>query len=177
MDPRREKIVGFLLVASALGMVAILGLSWFFSVAGGFSMTATRDPISGAPTDGGTLNMLPLMLLFFVVCLGVFIGCLFYGIQYQKRSASGPRQVVENARVIARYLVGPNGEYLVESFDDDTVSVRYYVRLQTGFNQTYEYETSADTYYQCPEGAFGEAELQRRWLGRFTVYIGERHEG
>ncbi|RYG39379.1 hypothetical protein EON81_01205 [bacterium] len=174
MDPRREKIVGFLLVISAIGMILGVGLSWLFTVAGGFRMTATRNPYTGAPTEGGTLNLLPLTLLLFTASLLLCVGCLFYGIRYQKQSATGPRQVVENACVIARYMVGPNGEYLVESFDDGTIDARYYVRLQTGYNHIYEYETSKGNYYQCPEGAFGEAELQRRWLGRFTVYIGER---
>lgn len=138
-------------------------------------MTATRDPISGAPTDGGTLNLVPLSLTLLFGSMILVIFCLFYGVSYQKRSASGPRKVVENARVIARYAVGPNGEYLVEAYGVEEAA-RYYVRLQTGWNESYEYETSAENYFQCAEGAFGEAEIQRRWLGRFTVYIGERPE-
>jgi hypothetical protein len=162
-------MVGCLLIGGAGIAVISFGLMWVFSVAGIYRGTYTRTPVTNEITDAGTLNLVPLMLTFAVIGILMFIGGLGYGFWIVKQEKEGPRQQISNFRVMARYAYDKEGYHLV---DDEQIefanSPRFYVRGQQPNGVTSEYEASEAVWRQCGEGMYGEAELQGKWLGRFT---------
>ena len=170
MDPRKEKAVGCVLAGGALLSFCSLPLMYLFAVAGGFRLTATR----GSGADPGTLNLIPLMATVFVVGLILSSVAVAYGLLYSKRQSSGPRRVIADALVLSRYALSKSGSFLndyeIETIDDP----KFFVRMRTSDGRVGEYPVAPEAYFNCAEGMPGEAELQGRWLGRFTPYVGPR---
>ncbi|MEZ0325946.1 MAG: hypothetical protein ACAH95_08560 [Fimbriimonas sp.] len=172
-DALQQKTVGCLMIAGIVVSVVSFGLMWVFSVAGVYRGTYTRTPVTNEITDAGPLNLVPLMLTFVVVGMLMFLGGLGYGFWVVKHEKEGPRQTIENFHVVARYAYDKAGYHLV---DDGQIEFadrpRFYVRgvMPNGFSS--EYEATEAVWRQSGEGMYGEAELQGKWLGRFTPYVG-----
>jgi len=168
-----EKTVGCAIVAGGAICVVSVGLMWVFGMGGVFRGTFTREPVTDRITDAGTLNLLPLMLVFFVLGLILFGGGITYGLIRSYSNRSGERRVEEFLRILARYVYdGPQlvtSDYEIETADNP----RYYVKALTRNGVSMELETSLQVFYMCGEGQVGEGELQGRWLGKFIAYIGE----
>jgi hypothetical protein len=147
---------------------------WLFTAAGVFHGTVTREPGTDRITDAGDLNLVPLMLVFFVIGLLMLFGAVGYGLWQSKMESSGPRRMVPHFRILARYAFDKKQNYMQdEAMIEFSEGVRYYVRATVPYGEILEYETAPATWYQCGEGMYGEAELQGKWIGRFTPYIGE----
>ncbi|RYG25580.1 DUF2500 family protein [bacterium] len=174
MDPTREKLTGCALVGGVFLMVASLFLGWVFGTGGVFRGTYTRTPITNTITDAGTLNLLPLTLLFFTVGLLLCIAAVGYGLLYNARQSSGPRRTVVDALILSRYALSPHGNMLSDWELEAAEKPRFYVRMRMPDGSVSEYPVAPETYFNCGEGMAGEAELQGRWIGRFTPYIGPR---
>ncbi len=153
--------------------VVSFGLMWVFGVAGVYRGTYTRTPVTNDITDAGALNLAPLMLTFVVLGTLMFFGGLGYGFLVVKKEKEGPRQTVENFCVIARYAYDKAGYHLV---DDGQIEFadrpRFYIRGVLPTGAASEFEASEEVWRQSGEGMYGEAELQGKWLGRFTPYVG-----
>jgi hypothetical protein len=172
-DALQQKTVGCLMISGLIITIVSFGLMWVFSVAGVYRGTYTRTPVTNEITDAGTLNLVPLMITFVVIGLLMFAGGLGYGFWVVKKEKEGPRERVQNFRVVARYAYDKAGYHLM---DDAQVEFaerpRFYIRglLPTGV--TTEYEATEEVWRQAGEGMYGEAEIQGKWLGRFTPYVG-----
>jgi len=174
MDATKEKLVGCALAGGLALTVVGLFLTWLFSVSGVYRGTYTRDVLHGDRiTDAGTLNLVPLALLLTVFGIVILSVGIFYGLWYNKNHARGPRKVIEHARVLSRYGYNREGHMLTQSWEfAEADDPRFYVRMQTGQGQSAEYECVEQVFFQCGEGMWGEAEVQGKWLGKFTPYIG-----
>ena len=169
----KEKTVGCMLVAGAVISVLSFGLLWMFSLSGVYRGTATRTPITNEINDAGALNFVPLCILGVVFGLLMLFGAIGYGFWTMANERSGPRHVVSNFRVLARYCYDHSMQLITSDWDIDVADrPKFYVRgvLETGV--VGEFETTLEVYYQAGEGMTGEAELQGKWLGRFVPYIG-----
>lgn len=172
MDPTKEKVVGCALA----GGCGLAGLSaffiWLFALAGGFRATATRNAVTGEITDAGTWNWIPLAVTFFTIGLLLMLGAVVYGLILNKTQARGPRRVIEHAFIVGRYALSKTNDMLSDWELEAAENPRFFVRMRTPDGRSSEYLCAAETYFNCGEGMSGEAELQGRWLGRFTPYIG-----
>jgi hypothetical protein len=172
-DALQQKTVGCLMLGGAIISVVSLGLMWVFGVSGVYRGTYTRTPITNEITDAGTLNLVPVTLVFFVLGLLMVGSGLAYGFWVVKQEREGPRQVAKNFRILARYAYDRSGYHL---FDDQMVDAadrpRFYVRGVLPDGTSSEFEASREVWFQCGEGMYGEVELQGKWIGRFTPYVG-----
>jgi hypothetical protein len=172
-DALQQKTVGCLLIGGAALAVLSFGLMWIFSVAGVYRGTYTRTPVTNQITDAGTLNLVPVMLTLAVIGMLMFVGGLGYGFWVVKKEKEGPREMYQNFRVIARYAYDKAGHHLI---DDGQIEFaerpRFYIRGLRPDGVASEYEASEEMWRQCGEGMLGEAEIQGKWLGRFTPYVG-----
>jgi hypothetical protein len=169
----KERIVGWLLVGGLVLTVISGGLCWLFSVAGIYRGTYTRTPVTNQITDPGTINLVPLTILGFVVGLAMMFAGVGYGAWSMAKSRKGPRRVVPNFKVLARYCYDSGQNLITADYDVDVAeNPRYYVRGVLENGVVGEFETSPQVYYNAGEGMYGEAELQGQWLGRFMPYIG-----
>jgi hypothetical protein len=167
-----EKTVGCSMAAGCAISIVSLGLMWVFSVAGVYRGTYTRTPVTNEINDAGTLNLLPLMIVFFAIGLLLFAGGMGYGFWKVSLERKGPRITQPNLRVLARYVYD-KGQLLTSDIDIEMADrPRYYVRGMTPDGLVTEFETTPEVFYQAGEGMFGEGEIQGRWLGRFIPYIG-----
>jgi hypothetical protein len=174
MNPLKEKTVGCTLVAGIVICACGGFFSLLFGIGGVFRGVASREPGTDRIVDAGTLNWVPTT--FSIMGVGVFLalGSIVYGLYYSNRgSLKGPRQVIENAKVLSRYAVTKENVYLTDPVDFDYhEGLVYCVQLQTNHYDKFEYRCSPEVFWQCGEGMYGEAEIQGKWIGRFTPYIG-----
>jgi hypothetical protein len=170
----QQKTIGCVMVAGITIFCCSGGLMVPLGYGGVFRGTYTREPVTNKITDAGTLNLVPLLFTFMVLGVVLLLGGLGYGLWIVKNESSGPRRVVENFRVVARYAYDKNGFHLM---DDGQIEFaegpRFYVRGMTPDGVRLEYESSEAVWRQAGEGMTGEVELQGKWIGRFTPYIGE----
>ncbi len=174
MDATKEKIVAWVLAIGASIAFCSLPLMWVFSLAGVFHGTMTREPGTDRIRDAGTLNYVPLTITIFIVGLALMSAAVWYGLAYNKIQTRGPRRVIADALVLSRYAMTKSGDFLSDWDLEAAENPRFYVRMRTPDGKVGEYPVAPDTYFNCAEGMPGEVELQGRWVGRFTPYIGER---
>ncbi len=168
----KQKSVGCLMmggfvIASISGVCALV-----FSMGGVFRGTFTRAPVTNEITDAGTLNLVPLCILFLAVGVAMMLGGVGYGVWVVANEKNGRRVTIEHFRVLARYVYdGP--QMLVAEYEIEAAQrPRFYVRAMLPSGETLEYETDAPVYFNCGEGMLGQAEVQGKWLGMFVPYIG-----
>lgn len=169
----KEGAVGWCLVGGLVLTIISAILMWMFSVAGVYRGTYTRTPITNQINDAGAMNLVPLAFLGFTVGILLMLGAVGYGLWSEKTSNRGHRRVVANFRVQARYCYDASQQLICEDWDIDVADrPRFYVRGVSPDGLVGEYECTREVYYNSGEGMTGEAELQGKWLGRFTGYIG-----
>ena len=174
MDPFKEKAAGCALAGGALLCVASAFLGVVFAMGGVFRGTYTREAVTNRITDAGTLNLLPLTIFAFVVGLFLMLGAVGYGLMFSKMEATGPRRKVEDAVILSRYAMSRSGDLMSDWELEGRDDARFYVRMMMPGGKVAEYPVAPETYFNCAEGAAGEAEMQGRWIGRFTPYVGPR---
>ncbi len=174
MDPFKEKAVGCALVGGAVLAVVSAILGWVFSLSGVYRGTYTREAVTNRITDPGTLNLLPLMITLFAIGLLLMLGAVGYSLLFNKMEATGPRKKIEDAVILSRYAVSGTGDMLSDWQLDGADDAKFYVRMMVPGGKVAEYAVAPETYFNCAEGAAGEAEMQGRWIGRFTPYVGPR---
>jgi hypothetical protein len=55
---------------------------------------------------------------------------------------------------------------------EESLVSQYLVRIQLSGVGSTELECRPETYFAAGEGMVGEAEVQGKWLGKFSPYIG-----
>jgi hypothetical protein len=167
-----EKSVGCVLSSGCLITVIASILTWMFTMGGVLHGTLTREPGSDRITDAGDLNLVPVSIFFLAVGVFMMIGAVGYGFWRNSQDRVGDRRVEQNLKVLARYVY-ESGRLLTSDWEiEGADNPRYYIRAMYANGVSEELETTPEVYFQCGEGMFGEAEIQSRWLGRFTPYIG-----
>jgi hypothetical protein len=141
-------------------------------------MFAGGGALQGVRTGNGSLFlMIALPILSFLLGLAMIGGAVFYGLWVNKKQHEGPQQTVPNTRVVARYAYSREGNMLTEDWAIEIAeNPRFYVRLEVPGRETAEYECAEQTFYSAPEGMFGVAKLQGKWLGQFTPTFGQGRE-
>jgi hypothetical protein len=173
MEATKQKIIGILIALGLVITVCSGALVWVFSVSGIYRGTYTRKPITNEITDAGALNWVPIMIVFLVMGLVIIAGAILYGFATVVKERQGARQVLPNFHVIARYCIDKGGQMLTDPYDIELAErPRFYVRAVAPQKEIVEYETSFEMFTQAGEGMTGEAEIQGKWIGRFTPYIG-----
>lgn len=174
MDPTKEKLAGCALAGGVVLMLLSGTLGMVFGMGGVFRGTYTREPITNRITDAGTMNWVPMTFLFFTVGLVLCISSVGYGLIYSKRQASGARRTIPDALILSRYAMSRSGDLLSDWELEGAEDPKFYVRMRLPDGKVAEFPVASETYFNCGEGMAGEAEMQGRWLGRFTPYIGPR---
>lgn len=170
----QEGLVGVLLVAGFLVSAISLGFGWMFGVAGVYRGTYTRDTLHNDKiTDAGAMNLLPVTLVFLVIGLLMFAGGLALGFGVISCHKKGPQKQIDYFRILARFATSRSGALLSDWELENADRPRFYVRATYPNAHVEEYEVAPEMYLQCGEGMVGQAEIQGRWIGRFTPYIGE----
>ncbi len=172
-DRTEQSLVGWGLVLG-IAMVLLGGLGTFlFVTTSVHEATASRDPSSGAVRTMG--DAIWAYVAFGVVVLGglVVLASLLYGVWNDRTSHRGTPRAVENARIVARYALTPDGVLHTEDWAIDGLDrVRFYVRLALPGEGAAEFEAARPVWDSAGEGMTGRAEIQGRWLGRFTPAFG-----
>lgn len=169
----KEALVGWLIVGGLLISVISLGFGWMFGVAGIYRGTYTREPLTNKITDAGTLNLLPVTLVFLVLGLAMVAGGLIMGFSFIGSQRKGPGKSIEYFRILARFATSRDGNLLADWEIEAADRPRFYVRATFPNGGIDEFEVAPEIYFQCGEGMVGQADVQGRWIGRFIPYIGE----
>jgi hypothetical protein len=166
MSSRSESTLASLIIIG-FACIVIGGIMFFMGFAGGAmqlgSITGVRQQTSSLAILGLVLGLAGLVLLGFAVFSGLFAS---------KMQSSGPRRFDPNAKVVARYAMGKNGDMALSDWEWDYEGMRFFVRLSTSDRQAAEYECARPVFEQCGEGMVGEAMFQGKWLGGFRPHIG-----
>lgn len=166
MSAFKQKAVG-LLMGGGCATALVCGLGTYLFSFG----TVARGGGIGLPGD---INMTVIAgMVLTGLGLLAFVGGLGYCLLVVARESRGVRRVVPHARVIARFALSRDGNMhtdpsYIEGIDDP----RFYVRLAFGGDAPEEFRCEEQVFWQAGEGMTGEAEVQGRWLGRFTPYRG-----
>jgi hypothetical protein len=109
--------------------------------------------------------------IVFGVCV-TLVGFL-YGIMEDKKKNLGIPRMLEQARIIARYGIDSQGNYVnderqFESHND----LRFFVRMRSPGEGSLEYECSRRVFDTCGEGSIGDAEVQGQWIRGYVAYRG-----
>ena len=169
----RQGAVGWALV---LGLLLVLGsgiAGFTLATSSVHTATASRNPNTGAIRDMGTAP--EALVAFGGVILGLLLigGALVYGVVSSGAESRGARREVPHAKVVARYVLSPDGLLHTDPNDIEMVErPKYYVRLAFPGQGSLELQTSPETFWYAGEGMTGTAEVQGRWLGRFLPYVG-----
>ncbi|MEI7577347.1 MAG: hypothetical protein WCK51_10670 [Armatimonadota bacterium] len=163
-----------------LGLVIVGGLC--FSVLSGFgiyALEAGRLVFTGSASNPTFLQVQSMTTKVLVgiamsgIVLGVCVtlGGFVYGILEDKKKNLGIPRVLERARIIARYGVDFQGNYVnderqFESHDD----LRFFVRMKSPGEGSLEYECSRRVFEFCAEGTVGDAEIQGQWIRGYVAY-------
>src|SRR6185312_8336718 len=142
MEASKQKLVGCLLAAGVVICFCSGALIWVVSVAGIYRGTYTRTPVTNQITDAGPLNYVPVLITFVVIGLLMVAGAVVYGLMQVGSERKGPRQVLENFHVIARFAFTRDGNMLTDPFDIEVAeNPRFYVRGAVPYREVLEYET------------------------------------
>lgn len=172
-DKRKQYGVGCGIGLGAIISVLSLIVGYALTAGSVHRATYTRDPINNDVKDIGVGVYIPIAVLMFVGGLLLSIGSLVYGIMQEKTKNEGPRKVIQNARIIARFAIDRSGMLQTdESQFEFLENLRFYVRIMSPAEGSLEYECSEAVFYGCGEGMMGDAEVQGRWIGAFRPYVG-----
>jgi uncharacterized protein YneR len=165
-----------------LGWVIVGGLC--FSVLSGFgiyALEAGRLVFTGNSSNPTYLQVqsLTTKVLVWIAMAGIVLGvCVtlggfLYGILEDSKKNLGIPRVLQRARIIARYGVDSQGNYVnderqFESHQD----LRFFVRMRSPGEGSLEYECSRRVFDTCGEGSIGDAEIQGQWIRGYIAYRG-----
>ena len=163
-----------------LGWVIVGGLC--FSVLSGFgiyALEAGRLVFTGNSSNPTYLQVqsLTTKVLVWIAMAGIVLGvCVtlggfLYGILEDSKKNLGIPRVLQRARIIARYGVDSQGNYVnderqFESHQD----LRFFVRMRSPGEGSLEYECSRRVFDTCGEGSIGDAKIQGQWIRGYIAY-------
>lgn len=169
----QESAVGCGLIAGVVVTGASLFAAYLFSMGGGMHAVATRNPNTGEVTDAGDWNLLPVTFVFLALGVLLILGSVTYGFMVVRGNRHGRRREIAHFRILARFATNRLGDMLTSDWEiDGAENPRFYVRGTYPGSSVEEYEVSETVFRHCGEGMTGEVEVQGRWIGRFTPYIG-----
>ena len=163
-----------------LGWVIVGGLC--FSVLSGFgiyALEAGRLVFTGNSSNPTYLQVqsLTTKVLVWIAMAGILLGvCVtlmgfLYGILEDTKKNLGIPRVLVRARIIARYGVDSQGNYVNDERQFEShADLRFFVRMRTPGEGSLEYECSRRVFETCGEGSIGDAEIQGQWIRGYVAY-------
>ncbi len=163
-----------------LGWVIVGGLC--FSVLSGFgiyALEAGRLVFTGNSSNPTYLQVqsLTTKVLVWIAMAGILLGvCVtlmgfLYGILEDTKKNLGIPRVLVRARIIARYGVDSQGNYVNDERQFEShADLRFFVRMRTPGEGSLEYECSRRVFETCGEGSIGDAEIQGQWIQGYVAY-------
>jgi hypothetical protein len=163
-----------------LGWVIVGGLC--FSVLSGFgiyALEAGRLVFTGNSSNPTYLQVqsLTTKVLVWIAMAGILLGvCVtlmgfLYGILEDTKKNLGIPRVLVRARIIARYGVDSQGNYVNdERLFESHADLRFFVRMRTPGEGSLEYECSRRVFETCGEGSIVDAEIQGQWIRGYVAY-------
>ena len=163
-----------------LGWVIVGGLC--FSVLSGFgiyALEAGRLVFTGNSSNPTYLQVqsLTTKVLVWIAMAGIVLGvCVtlmgfLYGILEDTKKNLGIPRVLVRARIIARYGVDSQGNYVNDERQFEShADLRFLVRMRTPGEGSLEYECSRRVFETCGEGSIGDAEIQGQWILGYVAY-------
>lgn len=163
-----------------LGWVIVGGLCFsFLSGVGIYALEAGRLVFPGDSSNPSYLRVqsLTTQALVWIAMAGIVFGvCVtlvgfLYGIMEDKKKNLGIPRVLERARIIARYGVDSQGNYVNDERQFEShFDLRFFVRMRTPGEGSLEYECSRRVFDTCGEGSIGDAEIQGQWIRGYVAY-------
>ncbi len=157
---RRDMTIGWLMFIGLILLIPGGFLVYFLAIGGG---------IGGFRIDGifNVVKFVPVVGFF------MYIGGLAYGIHSEKTENVGPRQVIQQVRVIARYAITRDHRMVTDETEFEFLDrPKYYVKVLSPRDGSVEYQCHHAVFLNCGEGMMGDAEVQGQWLGAFRPYMG-----
>lgn len=167
MDPTKERLLGWLIYG---------GCGLFVIGLGGLLLTLlfSFGVMMGASGEGPVGNVIVGFTIFCLVG-GIVAGVtgLVVGHVFNARIHSGPRSTLPHAFIVGKFALDEDQNPVISTWEwTERDDLRFFVRMRTDRQRVSEYECHKDVFFLCGEGMTGQAEVQGRWLGRFTPYIG-----
>lgn len=163
MNGFKEK---FLAGAFVVGIVMIAGALRELEYLRHWGRLRTIAQLHGEQAATNTVHALVAVVV--VGCVLLLAG-LAYGLFVGLRLDQGKRMVVSQQHVVAKYIFDEMGERLSDPLQIALSNhPKYCVLLESSSGQKAEYQCSPETYRDCGEGTWGDAEVKGQWLGRFV---------
>jgi len=169
-EARKEYVTGCGFGCGALLVIIGLPITFMGFGSGALRATYTRDPSTGAITDGsGFFLMNPGLGL---IGLGILVCCFAagYGWYQHINRNKGATVSYPDAFVISRYAINKQQDLLTQSWEFDYEDLKFFVRIQLDAANVLELETSRDAFEGCGEGMRGVALVHGKWLGGFAPH-------
>jgi len=164
----RERVIGWLMAGGLVLTIISVGLI-------GLQVLIGLSKGAGGRSDGPASLFDFFHLTLFGAALGILmmVGGLAFGIYSERTQNQGPRQTEPNFRVLSRLCLDKNFQLLISDIDIEMANKpKFYVRGMLQDGVVGEFQTTLAVFYNAGEGMTGEAEIQGKWLGSFTPYIG-----
>jgi hypothetical protein len=173
IDNHKQKQLGFIIVGG-LCFSALSGVGIYFLEAGRLLMTGdASNPVFLQTQSLTTRILVGIAMAGIVVGVCITLGGFVYGIMEDKKKNLGIPRLLKRARIIARYGIDSNGNYVSnETQFDSHHDLRFFVRMTSPGEGSLEYECSKSVFYDCAEGTVGDAEIQGQWIRRYAAYQG-----
>lgn len=170
-DNRKQSLIGFGLAGGFVIFICGGILTWMLSMSSVFHATATRNPYTGAVNSMGNGVYIPWGVLVMTLGALAMVVSVVYGLSQARNPAKGNRRMISNVRVIARFAADGTGVLYTEAGQMEFIdNLKYYVRITSALEGSFEYQCSEEIFWRCGEGLSGDAEIQGRWLGAFDPY-------
>lgn len=164
----RERAIGWLMaggLALAVVSIGLIGIQVLIGISKGANQ--------GGSSGQSAFDFFHLTLYGAAVGILMVVGGLAFGIYSERTQNTGPQQTEPNFRVLSRMCFDKNFQLLITDVDIEHANKpRFYIRGMLQNGMVGEFETTIAVFYNAGEGMTGEAQLEGKWLGSFTPYIG-----
>lgn len=171
-DTRKQKMIGIGLFGGIALLICGGLLTWVLSMGSVFRATYTRDTLrNDAVTDIGVGAYVPWGVLIMAIGALSAVTAVVYGLMQVKGQNSGPRRIIPNCRIVARFAADKTGVLYTEPGQIEFIdNLKFCVRMVSQMEGSVEYECSEEVFWSCGEGMVGDAEFQGKWIGAFRPY-------
>jgi uncharacterized protein YneR len=171
LDTHKQKQLG-LIIVDGLCFSLLSGIGIYALEAG--RLVFTGDAAHPTFLQSQTLLtriMVGISMLGIATGFCITFGGLLYGIMEDKKKNLGIPRSLKKARIIARYAIDSNGNFVSNELQFEShKDLRYFVRMNTPGEGSLAYECAKVVFFNCGEGSVGDADIQGQWLRGYSQY-------